>query len=257
MIRLMGRRIAVAMVLVSLLGGWVTDDVPLPRELDPRSIDEDCFPSSPNAPRGAPRTSRALPVGGRAIGALDRETCERTLRDQGIRFENIPTEDARGVDYPIRLTSPVNGVRIAPDEGVHSVIDCRLAVALAAWAPDLRALDVVGIDHVSIYRPNARIHGTRRVSGHAHALAIDALAFILSDGQRLSVLGSWSDRDAGADPCALHEGDDEATRKMRTAICTAVQRDLFQVVLTPHHDAAHANHVHLEIRPGVDWTFVR
>jgi hypothetical protein len=44
---------------------------------------------------------------------------------------------------------------------------------------------------------------------------------------------------------------------MRGVICAAVQRDLFQVVLTPHHDAAHANHVHLEIRPGVDWTYVR
>lgn len=244
---LMSHRIAVAIALLFLLGGWITDDVPLPRGLDPRGIDEDCVP----------RASRTAPVSGRTIGALDRESCERILRDQGIHFENISPEHARGVAHPIRLTSLVNGVRIAPDEGVHSVIDCRLAVALAAWAPDLRALGVVGIDHVSIYRPGAHVRGTRHVSGHAHALAIDALAFVLSDGRRLSVLESWSERDAGADPCALHENDDDATRKMRSAVCTAVQRDLFQVVLTPHHDAAHSNHVHLEIRPGVDWTFVR
>jgi len=27
-------------------------------------------------------------------------------------------------------------------------------------------------------------------------------------------------------------------------------------VLTPHHDDAHANHVHLELRPGVDWSLL-
>lgn len=43
---------------------------------------------------------------------------------------------------------------------------------------------------------------------------------------------------------------------MRSAVCAAVQRDLFQIVLTPHHDEAHANHVHLEVRPGVDWVYV-
>lgn len=243
----MGRRFVLAMLLLLLLGAWVTDDIPLPPGLDPDHIDEDC----------APRGERTVAASGRAIGQLDRQTCERALRDRGIHFENVPPENAMGVAQPIRLSGPVDGIRVAPEEGVHSVIDCRLAVALSAWAPDLRALGVTGIDHVSIYRPNARVRGTRHVSGHAHALAIDALAFVLEGGQRLSVLESWRNRDAGADPCALHEADDEATRKLRSAVCTAVERDLFQVVLTPHHDAAHANHVHLEIRPGVEWSFVR
>jgi hypothetical protein len=109
---------------------------------------------------------------------------------------------------------------------------------------------------VSIYRPSARVRGTRRVSGHAHALAIDALAFVLDDGRRLPVLGGWNEPTRGVDPCATHEEDDDATARMRGAVCAAVQRDLFQVVLTPHHDAAHANHVHLEVRPGVSWTYV-
>jgi hypothetical protein len=28
-------------------------------------------------------------------------------------------------------------------------------------------------------------------------------------------------------------------------------------VLTPHYNRAHENHVHLEIKPEVDWTYVR
>jgi hypothetical protein len=40
-------------------------------------------------------------------------------------------------------------------------------------------------------------------------------------------------------------------------VCAAVSADLFQVVLTPHYDRAHGNHVHLEVVPGVPWSFVR
>lgn len=247
-------RSLVPLLLPLFLGGWVTDDVPLPRGLDARAIDEDCATVLP------PRVRRAVAVpsaSGRSIGGLDRAACEGALRQAGVAFERVPEGEARGVEQPVRLAGAVDGVRIEPGDGVHAVIDCRLAVALAAWAPDLRARGVARIEHVSIYRPGARVRGSRRVSGHAHALAIDALAFVLDDGTRLSVLEAWSDRDRGDDPCAEHATDDDATRRMRGAICAAVQRDLFQVVLTPHADAAHANHVHLEIRPGVGWTYVR
>jgi hypothetical protein len=44
---------------------------------------------------------------------------------------------------------------------------------------------------------------------------------------------------------------------LRSVTCSAADRKLFQVVLTPHYNHAHANHVHLEIKPEVDWTYVR
>lgn len=247
-------RIALVVALLPLLGGWVSDDVPLRGRLDPRAIDEDCARALPVAvrPRIAPPSTS-----GRQIGALEREGCERALRGGAVAFERVPEDESGGVELPIRLAGPLGGVRIEPGEGVHAVIDCRLAVALLAWAPDLRAHGIAGVEHVSIYRPRARVAGTRRVSGHARALAIDALAFVLDDGTRLAVLDAWRDRARGADPCALHPDDDDATARMRGAVCAGVQRDLFQVVLTPHHDDAHANHVHLEVRPGVDWTYVR
>jgi hypothetical protein len=239
------RRAGPAMLL--LLTGWASDGIAPPVELDPESADDGCR-----------RSAEARPVQGRAIGALDRAGCERALRAAGVAF--APAE-AEGVDMPIRLEGPVGGVRVEPSSGdaetVHSILDCRLAVALLEWAPDLRSQQVAAIEHVSIYRPGAHVRGSRRTSGHAHGLAIDALHFVLDDGTRLSVLEGWIDRTRGADPCAAREADDPGTARMRAAVCAAVQRDVFQVVLTPHHDAAHANHVHLEVRPGVDWSFVR
>ncbi|AKF07721.1 extensin family protein [Sandaracinus amylolyticus] len=250
----MTRRLTASLLALLLLAGWVTDDVPLPRELEADGIDEDC--GTVLLPPSGARRAAAIAGRGRAIGALDRSACESALRGAGVAFESVAASDASGVEHPIRLAGPLDGVRITPDEGVHSVIDCRLAVALLAWAPDLRAQGVARIEHVSIYRPGARVGGRGRVSGHAHALAIDALAFVLEDGRRLPVLDAWLDRARGVDPCTSHEGDDDGTARMRAAVCAAVQHDLFQVVLTPHHDDAHANHVHLEVRPGVDWSFV-
>lgn len=248
----MGRR-ALAALLCLLLVGWASDDVPLPRGLDPHAIDEDC--GTVGRGRAARREGPTLPSG-RSIAGLDAARCERTLRDRGVVFEPVAADEAGGVAQPIRVLGPLDGVRVTPEEGIHSVVDCRLAVALLAWAPDLRAQGVARIEHVSIYRPGARVRGSRHVSGHAHALAIDALAFVLDDGTRLPVLEGWIDRARGADPCAARTSDDRGTARMRAAVCAAVERDLFQVVLTPHHDDAHANHVHLEVRPGVDWSFV-
>jgi hypothetical protein len=94
------------------------------------------------------------------------------------------------------------------------------------------------------------------VSGHAHALAIDVLALVRADGTRFSILEDWTARARDADPCASYEEPAER-RAVRTAVCRGVEAGLFQVVITPHHDDRHANHVHLEIRPDVDWAIIR
>ena len=44
---------------------------------------------------------------------------------------------------------------------------------------------------------------------------------------------------------------------LRGLVCDAIDDALFQVVITPHHDRAHADHVHLELRPEVSWIYVR
>jgi hypothetical protein len=43
---------------------------------------------------------------------------------------------------------------------------------------------------------------------------------------------------------------------LREVVCAAAASDLFQVVLTPHHDEHHQNHVHLEVRPNVTWSLL-
>lgn len=166
--------------------------------------------------------------------------------------------DAAGVVTGVRLRGPLAGVEVRHRgrSALHEVMDCRLALALARWAPALREEGVAGLEHLSIYRPGAVVARSRRTSGHAKGLAIDLGAVVLEDGTAIDVLNGWEARPHGADPCGDFD-ESERSARLRAVVCAAVRARIFQVVLTPHHDRAHQNHVHLEVVPGVDWQVLR
>ena len=139
---------------------------------------------------------------------------------------------------------------------VHRVMDCRLVLALHAWAPTLRAAGVTKVRHLSALRPSARVRSTGAVSGHSRGLAVDPRHFELADGTRLDVLEDWTWRQRGAEPCTeVEEPSTSAT--LRGVVCRAIEAGLFQVVVTPHHDDLHANHVHVEVVPDAEWSWAR
>ncbi len=245
-------------------------------------VGEECTLALPRASstarRGAAQPPSApsipLPTGvgalrGRALGALDRTRCEAQLREAAIPFESIP--ETSDVDQPIRLRGPIQGGflirqhgreprvvrgRTQRDTRLDAIFDCRLVVALETWSAWAREAGFVGIEHVSVFRPHSRVAATGRPSGHASAMAIDVLALVRADGTRFTILDDWVSRERGADPCALREETVEQAR-VRELACRGMREGLFQVVITPHHDDRHANHLHLEVRPDVDWAIVR
>ena len=186
-------------------------------------------------------------------------SCHESLRRAGVRFSVIPDRDAPGVLWPIRLQGPVEGVTFVPQDQspVYAILDCRLAATLRAWAPDLRRAGVRRVEYFSMYRPNAVIAGTDTVSGHAHGMAIDAARFVLQSGAVVDVLDDWEGKKRGQAPCPMRPDEGRPGRLLRGIACSAADRKLFQVVLTPHYNKAHDNHVHLEIKPDVSWTYVR
>jgi hypothetical protein len=185
--------------------------------------------------------------------------CHRALHRAGVRFEALLSQDAPGVRWPVRLLGPVSGVQFEPLDTtqVYTVLDCRLAVALRSWASDLHGRGVRRVQYFSMYRPGARVGGDGGVSGHAHGMAIDAARFTLRDGAAVDVLDDWEGRKLGQAPCPVRSDEGFGSRLLRKITCSAADSRLFQVVLTPHYNKAHGNHVHLEIKPEVDWTYVR
>ncbi|MCT2559177.1 extensin family protein [Tsuneonella sp. YG55] len=118
-------------------------------------------------------------------------------------------------------------------------VSCPLADALAGWARfgvDRAAREVLGsplarIETMGSY--NCRtIAGSARLSAHATAEAIDVAAFVLADGRRISVLGSWSG------------GTEQEQRFLRVVHASACKR--FGTILGPAYNAAHRDHFHLE-----------
>ena len=73
---------------------------------------------------------------GRAIGQLGAQTCHRLLREAEIEFEEVDSDETRGVGIPIRLRGPLGGLTVdgRGHSEINEVLDCRLAVALLAWA---------------------------------------------------------------------------------------------------------------------------
>jgi hypothetical protein len=207
-------------------------------------------------PRATPLVG--LPEG-RNIAALAPEDCLGLLERASVTFESVPEDEAPNVAMPVYVRAPLLGVSFGPTSGdaEHGMLDCRLAVALYAWAQILAEHGVVKVEHYSTYRPGARVRGTGKSSGHAHALAIDAARFHTIDGRVLDVEADWSEREHGGNPCPARDDEPPSSRLLRDVVCAAVERDLFQVVLTPHYDRAHQNHVHLELVPDVEWSYVR
>lgn len=204
---------------------------------------------TPPKARAKPRAAKAAEAQELDVATSPDQPCHVQLRSAGVSFVKVSAQRAPEVHLPIRLTGSVAGVEIrgtGKNQATH-YLDCHLALALVRWAAPLKAVGVVRIDHYSIYRPDAEVAGTRKPSGHALALAIDAGRFHLSDGRVLTVLDTWADKTKGADPCTARAQESADEHLLRELVCNAARSSIFQTIVTPHHNPEHDNHVHLEV----------
>lgn len=92
--------------------------------------------------------------------------------------------------------------------------------------------------------------GTRHPAG----LAIDVGLVHKRDGRWLSVARSFhghlGDKTCGDGAQVVEDAD---AREMHALVCESAELGLFTYVLTPNYNAAHADHFHMEIKPGVRW----
>lgn len=119
-------------------------------------------------------------------------------------------------------------------------VTCPLASTFASWARfgvDRAAQQILGSALVRIETMGSyncrNVAGSARRSAHATANAIDISAFVLADGRRISIRGDWD-----------RSGPSE--RRFLNAIhASACKR--FGTVLSPAYNAAHQDHLHLEL----------
>lgn len=170
-----------------------------------------------------------------------------------------------GVRAPIRLTGPLHGVSIhgvlPPEQRAHShyeILDARLALALDDFCALLAIHDIVELIHVTMYRPAGEIpEDAAAQMRHPGGLAIDVAGLRKRNGRLLAVGPHWPAA-IGAKTCGAgaREVKSRPARELVSLVCEAADLRIFHYMLTPHFNDAHADHLHLEIKPGVKWFLV-
>ena len=168
--------------------------------------------------------------------AGDVPQCRAVLERSGVEFTALPPEGEGAcrredrtqlADYPLSPDTPPT--------------TCPVAIAMELWQRDaiepaaqaIFGTGIARIEHLGAYSCR-RLYGREDGpwSQHATGNAIDIAGFVLTDGTRISVLGDWQG-----------EGDEARfLREVRDGACEA-----FGIVLSPDYNAAHADHLHLDM----------
>jgi hypothetical protein len=141
---------------------------------------------------------------------------------------------------PVRgpqATGAIQPVAVTP----AATLSCPIVSALDRWVSDgvqpaaMRwfGAPVTEIKQISAYSCRGMVGaGTSHVSEHAFGNALDIAAFILADGRKISVQQGW--RGSPEEQGFLHD--------VQMFAC-----DTFNTVLAPGYNAAHYNHIHVDL----------
>lgn len=194
-------------------------------------------------PGGTSRNPQPLP---RPVAVSEEaRMCLTGLSEAGSRFSPVPDRyDAPGcaVTGAVQLAA-VRGDRTHLGVSNIAAVECGTATTFAAWARfgvDRAARQILGSPIARIETMGAyscrNVAGTGRRSAHARGEAIDVAAFVLEDGRRISVLDHWGG------------GSGKEREFLRVVHESACKR--FGTVLGPAYNAAHHDHLHVEIGGG-------
>ena len=191
---------------------------------------------------GAARPERARPEpdpasAGLDGGAAEDPLCRERLVRLGVGFEERPPvrDGACSVQNPVLVSSLPDGLQVRPP----SLMTCPLADALARWSLDIVSAEA---DRQLNAAPTSLLIGTSyecrnqssgsKMSEHAFGNGLDIMGFEFAKRAPISV---------GVQP----EGSPESAFQsaVRQGACT-----VFTTVLGPGSDAAHGDHLHLDMR---------
>ncbi len=192
------------------------------------------FAAAPGVPTYADGRPRPLTPELIAAEFPGGDDCLSDLRAAGVAFN--PVSDKRGVATPIAIDGPIGGVRYWTIGAGPMVSDCRLALALAKVAPELRSLGISAMRFSGAY--SYRMAKVGRLSLHAYGLAIDVHE-VTADGKSYVVARDFQK--------GLPNGCAADAPLLNRLACRLAQLRLFQELLTPDSNADHHDHLHIAI----------
>lgn len=196
-------------------------------------------------PQDVPWTELDLgqPIGaftGRKVANLTERPgqCRALLEQAGVGYDRVDPfgEGQCRVEDGLKLAAGSRRITLQPDSPSMS---CGVGAAMAVWEwnvvqPAARRIfgqRVEVIDQLGVWNCR-RIANSESWSEHSTADAIDVSGFRLADGTRITLLADWNE---GAKKA-------EFLRAVRDGAC-----DIFSTTLSPDYNAAHADHLHLDL----------
>lgn len=198
-------------------------------------------PSRQASPPPRSTTSSAQPS---VASHPETRQCLADLGASGARFGSLPDR------YYAPGCHAVGSVRLEAVRGDAGSLElanlgpvaCPLATAFAAWARfgvDRAARQLLGSGLARIQTMGSyscrNVAGTGRLSAHSRAEAIDIGGFVLSNGRLITVETAWN-------------GTANEREFLRIIHASACKR--FGTVLGPDYNAAHRDHLHVELGSG-------
>lgn len=163
--------------------------------------------------------------------------CLERIARLGIRFEKRPPvrENSCSVDNPVLVSGLPNGIEVAPP----SLMACPVAESLARWMTDAVAPEA---ERHFQSAPTKLLIGTsyqcrdqrngEKLSEHAFGNGVDVMGFEFAKRAPLTIATHPADSPEGTFQSAVQK-----------AACP-----IFTTVLGPGSDAAHGDHLHLDMR---------
>lgn len=192
------------------------------------------FSAAPGVPTYADGRPRPFPPELVATEFPGGDACIDQLRAVGVPFQAL--DDKRGVETPVAIEGPIGGVRYWTVGAGPMVSDCRLALALAKIAPELRGMGISAIRFSGAY--SYRMAKVGRLSLHAYGLALDVHE-VTADGRSYVVLHDFKR--------GLPNGCASDAPLLNRLACRFSQLRLFQELLTPDSNADHRDHLHIAL----------
>jgi len=223
------------MVLLLMLASAAWAQVPT-APLPPPRPDRPAMPDS--EPRAEKPPSSEDPI--EKMASEDNSTqdaCLDRLTKLGLRFEKRPPvqEGRCSIENPVLLSSLSNGIEVAP----ASLMACPVAESLARWVSEVVAPEA---ERQFQSAPTKLLIGTSyqcrdqrngaKLSEHALGNGVDVMGFEFAKRAPLTI-------------ASQPENSPEATFQsaIQKAACP-----IFNTVLGPGSDAAHGDHLHLDLR---------
>ncbi len=173
------------------------------------------------------------------------QMCFTDLAREDVRYSPLPDRDFGGGCV---VTGAVQLLDIGvPVTGLKSM-RCEMARSFTAWvryaaapaAKQILGSELVRVETFGSYSCRGIIGGgaatAGKISEHGLANAVDVSGFVLRDGRRITIERDW-------------RSDDPATHEFLQALHQSACRR-FKTVLSPDYNAAHYNHLHLDMGRG-------